>query len=55
MLDKLRPLYKEAKERAKARSTASKKYGVGISIGIYGCGLDGPDSSEIWVELTKQV
>ena len=53
MLDKLRPLYKEAKERAKARSTASKKYGVGISIGIYGCGLDGPDSSEIWVELTK--
>lgn len=53
MLDKLRPLYKEAKEKAKARSTDSKKYGVGISIGIYGCGLDGPDSSEIWVELTK--
>ena len=53
MLDKLRPSYKEAKEKAKARSTDSKKYGVGISIGVYGCGLDGPDSSEIWVELTK--
>ena len=27
------------------------KYGVGVSLGIYGCGLDGVDSSEAWAEL----
>jgi aldehyde oxidoreductase len=51
MIDKLRPLYKKAKDKAKAGSTAEIKKGVGISIGVYGCGLDGPDSSEAWVEL----
>lgn len=51
MIDKLRPLYKEAKAKAKAGSTADIRRGVGISLGIYGCGLDGPDSSEIRVEL----
>ncbi|MFY9370494.1 MAG: molybdopterin-dependent aldehyde oxidoreductase [bacterium] len=54
MIDKLRPLYKEAKARAKARSTDKKKYGVGVSIGVYGCGIDGPDTSEVWVELTEE-
>ena len=53
LIDKLRPLYKEAKEKAKKESNGKIKKGVGISLGIYGCGLDGPDSSEIWVELTK--
>jgi aldehyde oxidoreductase len=38
--------------RAKTESTPEKKKGVGVSIGIYGCGLDGPDGSEIAVELT---
>jgi aldehyde oxidoreductase len=52
MLDKLRPLYRAALDRAHRESTAEKKKGVGISIGVYGCGLDGPDSSEIAVELT---
>lgn len=52
LFDKLRPLYEQAKERAKKESTQEKKKGVGISLGIYGCGLDGPDSSEVWVELT---
>ncbi|MCB2149550.1 MAG: molybdopterin-dependent oxidoreductase [Deltaproteobacteria bacterium] len=51
MIDKLRPLYKAAKEKAKAGSTADIKKGVGISLGIYGCGLDGADASEIRVEL----
>jgi aldehyde oxidoreductase len=51
MIDKLRPKYKAAMEAAKKASTPDKKRGVGVSIGIYGCGLDGPDSSEIWVEL----
>ena len=52
MIDKLRPLYKEAVEQAKKKSNPELKRGVGVSIGIYGCGLDGPDSSEVWVELT---
>jgi len=54
MFDKLRPLYQAALKRAKAESTPEKKRGVGISLGIYGCGLDGPDSSEISVELTPE-
>ncbi len=54
MIDKLRPLYKAAKEEAKKKSTAEVKRGVGVSIGIYGCGIDGVDSSEVFVELTKE-
>lgn len=52
ILDKARPVYKAALEKAVKESTPEKKKGVGVSIGIYGCGLDGPDSSEIWVERT---
>ncbi len=51
MLDKLRPKYKAALEAAKKASGPDKKRGVGISIGVYGCGLDGPDGSEVWIEL----
>ena len=47
MLDILRPRYLEAGEKARAASTDQVKRGVGISIGVYGCGLDGPDSSEV--------
>ena len=54
IFDKLRPLYEEAKKRVKKESTPEKKKGVGICLGIYGCGLDGPDSSEVWVELTPE-
>lgn len=53
MIDILRPKYKAAKEKAKAASTADVKRGVGVAIGIYGCGLDGPDSAESWVELNE--
>jgi len=51
MLDILRPKYQAAREKAKANSNDGVKRGVGISIGIYGCGIDGPDSSEVRVEL----
>jgi aldehyde oxidoreductase len=51
MLDILRPKYKEALDKAKANSDDMVKRGVGISIGVYGCGLDGPDASETQVEL----
>ncbi len=54
MFDKLRPLYKTAKEKAKKESTPGIKKGVGIALGIYGSGIDlGPDGAEAWIELTK--
>ena len=53
MIDLLRPKYQAALEKAQKESTADVKKGVGVSLGIYGCGLDGPDASEVWVELTK--
>ena len=54
MIDQLRPLYQEALQRTQKESTPEKKKGVGISIGIYGCGLDGPDASEVAIELTPE-
>lgn len=51
MFDIMRPLYEEAKKRCKELSTDDVKRGVGFSLGIYGCGLDGADGSEMWVEL----
>ncbi|MEW6439556.1 MAG: molybdopterin-dependent aldehyde oxidoreductase [bacterium] len=51
MIDLIRPRYRAALERAGKESTADRKRGVGVSIGIYGCGLDGPDASEAWAEL----
>lgn len=47
----LKPKYERAKAIAKQKSTDTKKCGVGVSLGIYGCGLDGPDTSENWAEL----
>jgi len=52
MLNTLRPLWQAAKKRCAELSTPETKRGVGLSLGIYGCGLDGPDSSEAWAELT---
>ena len=51
MVEALRPLYKSAKEKAAKHSTAAHKKGVGLAVGVYGCGLDGPDSSQAYVEL----
>jgi aldehyde oxidoreductase len=53
MFDKLRPVYKAAKAKAKANSTAAVKRGVGVALGVYGAGLDGPDSSEAWAQLNE--
>lgn len=53
ILDAVRPKYEEAKKKAAADSTAEIKRGVGISLGVYGCGLDGPDTAEIDVELNE--
>ncbi len=54
MLDELRPLYKEALAKAKRESTPENKKGVGISIGVYGCGLDGVDGAEARIEMTQE-
>jgi aldehyde oxidoreductase len=54
MIDKLRPLYQEALARAEASSTPEVRRGVGVSIGIYGSGLDGVDAAEADVELTPE-
>lgn len=53
MMDRLRPKYYEAVEHCKKKNRESEtlKYGVGLSIGIYGCGLDGVDSSEAFAQL----
>ena len=44
---------KKPKQKAARESTPENKKGVGVSIGIYGCGLDGVDGAEADVELTK--
>ncbi|NCD25351.1 MAG: aldehyde oxidoreductase, partial [Deltaproteobacteria bacterium] len=51
MFDIMRPKYEEAKRRVAATSTADIKRGVGVSVGVYGAGLDGADSAEADAEL----
>ena len=51
MFETMRPRYEAAKARVKAASTDTVKRGVGLALAVYGAGLDGPDSSEAWVEL----
>lgn len=53
MMDKLKPHYEAAKKRCAEKNAkgGKLKYGVGMALGIYGCGLDGVDSSEAFVEL----
>ncbi|NMM61229.1 molybdopterin-dependent oxidoreductase [Clostridium sp. P21] len=56
LIEKIRPYYKTAKEKAAEKNAkgGNMKYGVGTSLLIYGCGLDGPDTSNAWAELTKE-
>lgn len=51
LIDAIRPKYEAAKKQAKANSTADVKRGVGVSLGVYGSGLDGPDAAEADAEL----
>jgi aldehyde oxidoreductase len=51
MLEAIKPKYEAALKKAKAESTATHKKGVGLACGSYGCGLDGADSSNAYVEL----
>jgi aldehyde oxidoreductase len=57
LFEKTRPIYELAKKTVAQKNAASdgvKKYGVGVSVNIYGCGLDGPDTSEAYAELTPK-
>ena len=54
MFDTLRPKYEEAKKRVAQKNEKEDgryKHGVAVSLGIYGCGLDGVDSAEAWAEI----
>ncbi|MGI6721329.1 MAG: molybdopterin-dependent aldehyde oxidoreductase [Anaerovoracaceae bacterium] len=51
MMDKLRPLYEEAKERVKKESTDEIKKGVGIAWGGYNVGLGAVDEAHVAIEL----
>lgn len=49
-----RPLYEAGKKRVAEKNGASDgryKYGIGVSSGVYGSGLDGVDSSQAYAEL----
>ncbi len=51
MMEAIKPHYEKAKKEAEAESTDTIKRGVGLSVGVYGSGLDGPDSSGCDIEL----
>ena len=53
MIDKVRPKYEEFKKYAAENSTDAKKLGVGVSVGVYGSGLDGPDTAEVDIALNE--
>ena len=53
MFDILKPKYEAAKAQAAKKSTDTEKCGVGIAVGVYGCGLDGPDTSEAHAALNE--
>jgi aldehyde oxidoreductase len=55
-IDTIRPIYQEAKKAAAAKNAKGGpvRYGVGISLLEYGCGLDGADHSEAWLEITPE-
>ncbi len=51
LLKMIQPKWEEAKKRKAAYNVPGKAYGIGIALGIYGSGLDGPDASEAAAEL----
>lgn len=51
IMDKMRPIYKEALDRAKARSTEKVKCGVGVTCGGFNVTLGSFDHAEVALEL----
>ncbi len=57
LFKKARPYYEAGKKRVaekNAKSDGKTKYGIGVALGTYGCGLDGVDASEAWCEITPE-
>lgn len=53
MIEQIKPKYEAAKKKADAESTDAVKRGVGVAVGVYGSGLDGPDASEVDIALNE--
>ena len=51
LFDMIRPKYEEAKKRKLNPAADGVKRGVGVSLGVYGAGLDIADAAEVAVEL----
>jgi aldehyde oxidoreductase len=51
LLKLIQPKWEDAKKRKAAYNVPGKAYGIGLALGIYGSGLDGPDGSEAAAEL----
>ena len=51
LLEMMKPKYEEALERARQESTAERKRGVGITVGVYNVGRDTADAAESDIEL----
>ncbi len=51
LIERLRPKYKKALEKAKKESTPSKLRGVGLACGVYSVTLHSNDHSEVALEL----
>lgn len=54
MIKKIRPKYEAAKRRVKYESGDSIKKGLGVAFSVYSSGHDGPDTTEMAVELTEK-
>ena len=53
LLEMMRPKYKAALEKAKKESTADKKHGVGLALGMYDSSFAAHDFAEIDLELNS--
>lgn len=51
LLELIKPKYDEAKKRAKERTTADKKCGVGLTVGVYNTARDTADAAGSDIEL----
>lgn len=51
MMDKMRPMYEKAVERAKAEDTPEKRRGVGVAWGGYNVGIGSEDFADVAIEL----
>ncbi|MGD9558989.1 MAG: molybdopterin-dependent aldehyde oxidoreductase [Oscillospiraceae bacterium] len=51
LMEMIKPKYDKLKAECAKKSTADKKYGVGLAVGIYNVGSETADASDVEVEL----